>query len=336
MTTNANMDLDSIIQALAKHFGEAVIATQDSQDFIRSLGQEPNKYYLDLRTRFRAGHGKLCFANVDQFAGNGSSFGSESTKVEEIVESERDIEKRINARFNALDIMSRATAKGINRALIISGPAGLGKTVGVERAAAEIAGDYEHIKGYIRPTGLFKMLYKNRHKGSLLVLDDLDSLFSEETSLNILKSACDSNDVRKISWLSNTVMEDEDGEEIPSSFIFEGSIIFITNIDFQQQIDRGSKMAPHFEALISRSHVLDLGIKNKRDYIVRIKQVLRAGMLDDVLCVDDKTEIVAFIEDNMDRMRELSLRMVKKLADLMLMDRAGWKDLAAITCMKNR
>ena len=332
MTTNA-MDLDSIIQALAKHFGEAVIATQDSQDFIRSLGQEPNKYYLDLRTRFRAGHGKLCFANVD--AGAFTSATSEFLP-EVAQESERDIEKRINARFNALDIMARATAKGINRALIISGPAGLGKTVGVERAAAEIAGDYEHIKGYIRPTGLFKMLYKNRHKGSLLVLDDLDSLFSEETSLNILKSACDSNDVRKISWLSNTVMEDEDGEEIPSSFIFEGSIIFITNIDFQQQIDRGSKMAPHFEALISRSHVLDLGIKNKRDYIVRIKQVLRAGMLDDVLCVDHKTEIVAFIEDNMDRMRELSLRMVKKLADLMLMDRAGWKDLAAITCMKNR
>ena len=332
MTTNA-MDLDSIIQALAKHFGESVVATQDTQEFIRSLGQEPNKYYLDLRTRFRAGHGKLCFANVDA----GAFTRATSEFLPEVVqESERDIEKRINARFNALDIMARATAKGINRALIISGPAGLGKTVGVERAAAEIAGDYEHIKGYIRPTGLFKMLYKNRHKGSLLVLDDLDSLFSEETSLNILKSACDSNDVRKISWLSNTVMEDEDGEEIPSSFIFEGSIIFITNIDFQQQIDRGSKMAPHFEALISRSHVLDLGIKNKRDYIVRIKQVLRAGMLDDVLCVDDKTEIVAFIEDNMDRMRELSLRMVKKLADLMLMDRAGWKDLAAITCMKNR
>lgn len=336
MTTTTNMDLDSIIQALAKHFGEAVVTTQESQDFLRSLGQEPNKYYLDLRTRFRAGHGKLCFANADQFNGSVSSFGSEYIKVEEPVESERDIEKRITTRFNALDIMARATAKGINRALIVSGPAGLGKTVGVERAAQEIAGDFEHIKGYIRPTGLYKMLYKNRHKGSLLILDDLDSLFSEETSLNILKSACDSNDVRKISWLSNTVMEDEDGEEIPSSFIFEGSIIFITNIDFQQQIDRGSKMAPHFEALISRSHVLDLGIKNKRDYIVRIKQVLRAGMLDDVLAADDKTEIVAFIEDNMDHMRELSLRMVKKLADLMLMDRAGWKDLAAITCMKNR
>ena len=333
MTINTNMDLDSIIQALAKHFGEAVIATQDSQDFIRSLGQEPNKYYLDLRTRFRAGHGKLCFANVD--AGAFTSATSEFLP-EVAQESDADIRKRLDSRFRALDVMARATAKGINRAMILSGPAGLGKSFGVERAAEEVSGDFEHIKGYIRPTGLFKTLYKNRHTGNLVVFDDIDSLFSDETSLNILKSACDSGDVRKISWLSNTVMEDEDGEEIPSSFIFNGSIIFITNIDFQQHVDKGSKMAPHFEALISRSHYLCLGIKNKRDYIVRIKQVLDAGMLDGVLAADDKTEIVAFIEDNMNQMRELSLRMVKKLADLMLMDRAGWKDLAAITCMKNR
>lgn len=333
MTTTTNMDLDSIIQALAKHFGEAVVTTQESQDFLRSLGQEPNKYYLDLRTRFRAGHGKLCFANVDV-----TTFTSATSAFlpEVVQESDADIRKRLDARFRALDVMARATAKGINRAMILSGPAGLGKSFGVERAAEEISGDFEHIKGYIRPTGLFKTLYKNRHNGNLIVFDDIDSLFSDETSLNILKSACDSGDVRKISWLSNTVMEDDDGEEIPSSFIFNGSIIFITNIDFQQHVDKASKMAPHFEALISRSHYLCLGIKNKRDYIVRIKQVLDAGMLDDVLAADDKTEIVAFIEDNMDHMRELSLRMVKKLADLMLMDRAGWKDLAAITCMKNR
>lgn len=333
MTTTTNMDLDSIIQALAKHFGEAVVTTQESQDFLRSLGQEPNKYYLDLRTRFRAGHGKLCFANAD----NTTFTSATSAFLPEVVqESDADIRKRLDARFRALDVMARATAKGINRAMILSGPAGLGKSFGVERAAEEVSGDFEHIKGYIRPTGLFKTLYKNRHNGNLVVFDDIDSLFGDETSLNILKSACDSGDVRKISWLSNTVMEDEDGEEIPSSFIFNGSIIFITNIDFQQHVDKGSKMAPHFEALISRSHYLCLGIKNKRDYIVRIKQVLDAGMLDDVLAADDKTEIVAFIEDNMDHMRELSLRMVKKLADLMLMDRAGWKDLASITCMKNR
>lgn len=332
-TSNAHMDLDTVIQALHNRFGDNVISTQESQDYIKSLGQvDAGKYYTDLRARFRAGHGKLCFASVasSSFTASTSAFLPEVAS-----ETDAEIRKRLDARFRALDVMARATAKGINRAMVVQGPPGLGKSFGVEKAAEEIAGDFEHIKGYIRPTGLFKTLYRNRNKGSLIVFDDIDSLFGDETSLNILKSACDSSDVRKISWLSNTVMEDEDGEEIPSSFIFEGSIIFITNLDFQQQIDRGSKMAPHFEALISRSHYLSLGIKNKRDYIVRIKQVLDAGMLNDVLCVSDKEEIVSFIEDNMNQMRELSLRMVKKLADLMLMDRDGWKDLARITCMRN-
>lgn len=86
---------------------------------------------------------------------------------------------------------------------------------------------------------------------------------------------------------------------------------------------------------MSRSHYLDLAIKDRRDYIVRIKQVMRNGdMLNDVLSKDEKEDIISFIEDNAAKMRELSLRMVKKLADLMLMDRSGWKKLAKITCMK--
>jgi hypothetical protein len=322
MNTAHTMDFDSLVEALTKKF-TADVKTGDVIKYISSLGQPTHKFYHELRAKFSVSHGVMRF-NTDQ-------------PTLHIIEEESDfvIEKRINSRFNALDVMARATAKGINRAMIVSGPAGLGKSFGVERAAAEINGDFTHVKGYIRPTGLYKMLYANRFKGSLIVFDDIDSLFNDETSLNLLKSACDSSDIRRISWLSNAIMEDEDGESIPSSFEFNGSIIFITNIDFQHHIDKGSKLSPHFEALMSRSHYLDLGIKSKQDYIVRIKQVLSAGMLNEELLPDEKSEIVDFIEANMNSMRELSLRMVKKLADLMIMDKASWKELAAITCMKN-
>ena len=201
---NAHMDLDTVIQALYNRFGDSIVSTQDSQEYIRSLGQQDaGKYYTDLRARFRAGHGKLCFANVAS-----SSFTSSTSAFLPEVEEETDVEirKRLDARFRALDVMARATAKGINRAMIVAGPAGLGKSWGVEKAAEEIAGDFEHIKGYIRPTGLFKTLYRNRNKGSLIVFDDIDSLFGDETSLNILKSACDSSDLRYTSWSSNTFM----------------------------------------------------------------------------------------------------------------------------------
>jgi hypothetical protein len=328
--TTHQMDLPNLIQTLTKKFGDGVVRTQDVMSYVESLGQNSNRIYLELRTRFGIGHGKLQFTEQQYPA-----YSPAQVAVQEAVESDAEIEKRINKRFNALDVMSRATAKGINRALIISGPAGLGKSFGVEAAANEISPDFTHIKGYIRPKSLYMTLYANRHKGCLTVFDDCDILFADENSLNVLKSACDSSEKRSISWLSDTIMEDEDGESIPKTFEFEGSIIFITNLDFQSQIDKGTRMAPHFEALMSRSHVLDLGIKNKKDYIVRIKQVLKGGMLDGVISQDDKDEIIEFIEQNVNQMRELSLRMVKKLADLMLMDRDGWRDLASITCMKN-
>lgn len=331
MNNTTAVDFETIVQTLSKRFS-TVVKTSEAFDYLISIGVNANKHYNRIRDTYSVGHGKLLFPQLSSTA----MASIDPTPVyEETQESDFVIEKRITKRFNALDVMARATANGTNRAMIVSGPAGLGKSFGVERAAQEAGGDFQHVKGYIRPTGLYKLLYENREAGSLIVFDDIDSLFNDENSLNILKAACDSSDVREISWRSNAIMETEDGEIIPNSFEFEGSIIFITNLDFQVHIEKGSRMAPHFEALISRSHYLDLGIKTNRDYIVRIKQVLRTGMLSDVLEQEDKDEIVEFMETNMNQMRELSLRMVKKLADLMIMDRDGWKDLAEITCMKN-
>jgi hypothetical protein len=326
------LSIKDMTQVLSKKFGETVVKTQTVSEYVASIGQNYSNYYVEMRNTYGVGHGKLQFIQADS---DEISFDSSNdSDIVYEVETSNDIEKRINLRFNALNIMARATAKGINRAMIVSGPAGLGKSFGVERAAEEIVGDFAHIKGYIRPTGLYKTLYANRHKGNLIVFDDIDSIFQDDTSLNILKAACDSGDVRKISWLSNAVMETEDGETIPSSFVFEGSVIFITNICFEEMINKGSRMSPHYEALMSRSHYLSLGIKSKKDYIVRIKQVLRQGMLDSELSETEKNAIVSFMEDNIDRMRELSLRMVKKLAGLYMMDKEAWKDLAQITCMK--
>jgi hypothetical protein len=318
---------DDVVQSLTKKFGNSIVRCSDVIDHIEKIGEKPHRFMADLRDKFSIAHGKMLFADKEQ--------QQEKTLIQVINSEETDfqIQQRIGKRFNALDVMARATAKGINRSLIVSGPPGLGKSFGIERAAEEIVGDFTHVKGYIRPTGLYKTLYENRFPSNLIVFDDIDSLFSDETSLNLLKAACDSSDVRRLSWLSNSVMEDDDGEEIPKNFEFEGSIIFITNIDFEAQIEKATKLAPHFDALMSRSHYLSLDIKNKRDYIVRIKQVLNAGMLD-ILSKEEKEEIVSFMEQNIAKMRELSLRMAKKLADLMLMDKTTWKDLASMTCMK--
>lgn len=325
---------EQLEQALATHFGDQIVPTRTVISYAtEELGVNYNQYYNLFRMKYGVGRGMLQFtSNGETATTNVFTPRQESEPVR--VETDEEIEQRLNIRFRALDVMSRATAKGINRAMIVSGPAGLGKTYSVEKAATELVPEFVHIKGYIRATGLYKTLYMNRHKGCLIILDDADSIFSDETALNILKAACDSSETRKLCWMSQTTLEDDDGEPIPNNFEFEGSMIFVTNLDFQQQIDKGNRLAPHFEAMVSRSHYLNLGIKNKRDYIIRIKQVLKQGMLDTQLTPEYQDMLVEYMTENMNNLRELSLRMAKKLADLICMDIDNWKDLASITCHK--
>ena len=255
-------------------------------------------------------------------------------------ESVEEIETKLKDRFDALEVMAEATGKGINRSLIVSGPAGLGKSFTVEQKMAELEGKGKHItyiKGYVRPLALYKLLYETRHPNAVLVFDDSDSIFHDDVSMNLLKGACDSTDRRVLHWLSRSLENetDEDGDSVPDRFEFEGSIIFITNYDFDTMIQSGSKLAPHFEALVSRSHYLDLAMKTKMDYVVRIKQVVRGGMLKSRGFNEiDTVLIMQFIENNVERLRELSLRMVVKIAGLYKMDKSNWQKLAKQTCFR--
>jgi hypothetical protein len=257
------------------------------------------------------------------------------------VETVAEIESKLADRFEALAIMSEATGRGINRSLIVSGPAGLGKSFTVEAKLAELeqkGHSVTYIKGYVRPLALYKLLYETRHPNSVLVFDDSDSVFYDDVSMNLLKGACDSTERRVLHWLSKSIEkeEDEEGESIPEKFEFQGSIIFITNYDFDAMIESGNKLAPHFQALVSRSHYLDLAMKTKMDYIVRIRQVVRGGMLRDRgFNAAEQTMILEFIENNMERLRELSLRMVVKISGLYKMDKSNWQKLAKQTCFRN-
>jgi hypothetical protein len=74
-----------------------------------------------------------------------------------------------------------------------------------------------------------------------------------------------------------------------------------------------------------------------RDKILRIKQIAKDGVLfadyDFEPAVQD--EIIDFMNDNQNRLREMSLRMAIKIADLRKMSVLNWKRLAETTCMKS-
>ena len=69
--------------------------------------------------------------------------------------------------------------------------------------------------------------------------------------------------------------------------------------------------------------------------MLRIKQIVSDGMLDEYQFNDfEKTEVVDFIDVNKKKMRELSLRMVLKVADLRKSMPSNWQSVATVTCMR--
>lgn len=255
-------------------------------------------------------------------------------------ETDAEIEAKLADRFEILDTMTEAAISGDARALIVSGPAGLGKSYTVEKALNAWdpeAVNHKIVKGYIKATGLYKLLYSHRFAGQVLVFDDADEVFLDDTAINLLKAACDSTDRRIISYITEgTLVDEETAERLPKSFQFEGTVIFITNYDFDAMIDRGSKLAPHLQALVSRAHYIDMAMKTKRDYLIRIRQVVRQGLLRNMgLDEEAQFDVIDFIEDNQDRLRELSLRMALKVGAIRRKGAANWMKVARVTCCKN-
>ena len=255
-------------------------------------------------------------------------------------ESDEEIDIRLRKRFQIVNLMTRSACSGATRALVVSGPAGLGKSFTVEDVLAKYDPQEKKsviAKGFIRPTGLYKLLYKYRKPGNVIVFDDADSIFFDSDALNLLKGACDTTDRRRICWGAETRMTDDDGAPLPWSFEFEGSIILITNYDFDWAVETGHRLKEHFEALISRAHYIDTGMKSVRDYLIRIKQVVDTGMLRDRgLTKDDEKIILDYLFENHTRLRELTLRIVIKLAGLYIAEKTAWKEIAEVTLFKAR
>ena len=263
----------------------------------------------------------------------------EQTPVEEKVETDEQVIERLRERFEILDEMTQGSIDGIVRGMVVTGPPGVGKSYGVEKVIeknsmfdklADRPIKFGTEKGAASAIGLYQLLYRYADPGSVLVLDDCDSILFDEVSLNLLKAALDSGKKRMISW--NTESSALRREGVPEKFEFCGSIIFITNLKFDKT--RG-KIKDHLAAIMSRCHYLDLTMDTMRDKMLRVKQIVRDGMLSEYK-MDEKSEqeIVSFMEDNKNKLREVSLRMVTKLADLFKMSPERWRSLAENTCIK--
>jgi len=249
--------------------------------------------------------------------------------------------EEIRERFDILTDMTKACVSGDIRAMIVSGPPGVGKSYGVEQEVEkatlfdQIAGrplKADVVKGSTSAIGLYTTLYKYSDANSMLVFDDCDSVLMDDVCLNLLKGALDSGKKRKISWLADSNLLRREG--VPDSFEFKGSVVFITNLKFENV--RSQKMRDHLDALQSRCHYLDLTLDTMRDKMLRIRQIAGDGALFEGYNFNQEQQdsILNFMEKNKNNLREMSLRMALKIADLVKSFPDRWESMALVTCAK--
>ena len=257
--------------------------------------------------------------------------------------SDEEIAEMFEQKFQDLQELVAASQEGIVTSMIVAGNAGFGKTHAVETKLDELAvldriadrpPRFQVLKGTMSVVGMVEILYKNSDRGNVLVFDDCDTMLFDDEALNILKAALDTGKKRWISYAKDSRFLADHG--VPTRFQFCGSVIFLTNVDFDQMIQRHNKKSPHFEALLSRSHYVDVYMQNRREMTIRIKSVIdNHGLLDPYkFSTEERNEVVEFFFRNILNFRELSLRTVIKIADLRKASPIGWKRLVNTSCVK--
>lgn len=234
----------------------------------------------------------------------------------------------INQKFDFVADMVTMVAKQQTASVIICGDGGLGKSHTVSSALKsaglkdamtsdvyEVGGAsdknyFTTIKGYSTPKGLYRLLFEN--KDGVLVMDDTDSVLKDAVSLSLLKSALDSYSRRIISWRAD--IKDED---LPTSFVFNGRIVFISNMS-SAQID---------QAILSRSMVVDLSM-NRAQKVERMRYLLTQRDFMPEFTMAVKTDAMDLIDRLQDKVKELSLRSLIKTARIRASNNKNWSDLA--------
>jgi predicted AAA+ superfamily ATPase len=332
-----NQAIENVVFPLVKQFQAGQKGNFVTVDGTHLYGEGKEKIRVTVSTLH-----DYVMTTEDAYVAQGATIKIQDVAVtSHSTESDEEVMERIATRFEILHEMTKAVCDGNIKAVIVTGPPGVGKSFGVEaeleRASLldRVAGrrvKSEVIKGGMSDIGLYQKLYQYSDEENVLVFDDCDDIFFEPTSLNLLKAALDTSKTRKISWNKESSTLRREG--IPESFNFKGAVIFITNLSFDNV--KSKKIQDHLAALESRCHFIDLTLNTTRDKLLRIRQIAATGELFSSFDFSktQEEEVIEFLFANQAKLREVSLRTALKLADLYKSFPMKWKEYAKTTVMK--
>jgi hypothetical protein len=233
------------------------------------------------------------------------------------------------------------------KGLLVSGDAGTGKTYWVKKAFKDAKAEkrVEYIKGAsISAPALYVKLYLNRGKGRVVVLDDCDIIHKSPAEknaiLDMLKGATDvTKGERMISWeraSANQLMREN---EVPMSFDFQGTIIWITNDTVE---DIAKKAKNHWNAIGSRFNIVPVYLNTQEKLLYTIHLIEDCEMLGKN-CEGKEggytskviSDTVDYIKNNYKVLHEITPRVATKIADIRENYPSKWKTLVNNQIVKN-
>ncbi len=255
--------------------------------------------------------------------------------------SRREILKhRIAENFEAMMSVNECILDPFNpiKSLTVTGGSGIGKSYNIIKRLEEAhaVGDcnYFYLNGKCTGMGLYEALYKARHLGSVLLMDDVD-VFDTEDKLNLLKASLESDSVRIITYMSSARHLKDQG--IPTQFEFFGKVIFITNKDLVSISESKSALAPHVNALMTRGAFVDLEVHDNESIMVHIENIMRTTNIVRGLGISKQgaEEILEFMLKHAANLRLPSLRMPVQIAGLYKKFPEDWETHARKICVNS-
>ena len=202
------------------------------------------------------------------------------------MEKTNPIIEEVVSRYKTIENYTKMfTNKNTNaiRGLLISGDAGYGKTLFTQLGLIDVDPEMvDYIKGSsVTAAALYVKLYFSRFEGQVLVLDDVDIINKNKADLmaivDMLKGATEpTTGERTISWSRaqrNQLMREN---EVPDSFEFNGTIIWITNETINSI---ASKLGSHWNALDSRFYKVEAWLNDQEKLLYTLYLVEDIDML---------------------------------------------------------
>ena len=235
----------------------------------------------------------------------------------------------INQRFSFVEQMVDMIVQKTLPSAVITGEGGLGKSYTVLKSLEKNgftnltdlanfavgskvnkAKSYTVVKGYSTAKGLYRTLFENN--GMVIVFDDCDSILKDDVAKNLLKGALDSYSKRYISW--NADMRDDD---LPRSFEFTGSIVFVSNMALDK-ID---------QAIRTRSLVVDLSMTEGQK-LERMEVIANSDEFLPEISPVSKSLALEFLKSNVNKIPNMSLRSLIAVTKIANTGNSDWKNLA--------